>query len=82
MVMGGPINGGQIFGQYPSLSLGSELELGGGGLMLPTTSVDEYFAELAIWFGVAKSELPTIFPNIGHFYDINASDMPIGFLNV
>jgi hypothetical protein len=49
--------------------------------MLPTTSVDEYFAELAIWFGVAKSELSTIFPNIGNFYDTNSADMPIGFFN-
>jgi len=82
MVMGGPINGGQIFGQYPSLALGSEYELGGGGLLLPTTSVDEYFAELALWFGVSPNDLSTIFPNIGNFYDTSSSDMPIGFLNI
>lgn len=81
MVMGGPVNGGQIFGQYPSLALGSELELGGGGLLLPTTSVDEYFAELALWFGVAPTDLDIIFPNIGNFYDTSSGQMPIGFLN-
>jgi uncharacterized protein (DUF1501 family) len=77
MVMGGPIRGGQIFGQYPSLELNSEYELGGGGIMLPTTSVDEYFAELALWFGVSRSDLRTIFPNAGNFFDVDTA-MPIG----
>ncbi|MBT8191020.1 MAG: DUF1501 domain-containing protein [Bacteroidia bacterium] len=82
MVMGGNINGGQIFGTYPELVKGSEYELGGvwgTGIMLPSTSVDEYFAELALWFGVAPSELATIFPNIGNFYDTGSGVMPIGF---
>lgn len=82
MVMGGPVNGGQIFGQYPSLELDSEYELGGGGIMLPTTSVDEYFAELALWFGVTPSELSTIFPNIGNFYSPGTGvPNPIGFMS-
>ena len=79
MVMGAPIKGGQIFGQYPSLELNSDYELGGGGIMLPTTSVDEYFAELAMWFGVAESELTTILPNIGNFYSPGGSNsLPLG----
>ena len=45
--------------------------------MLPTTSVDEYFAELALWFGVSRSDLRDIFPNAANFFDVN-SDMPIG----
>jgi len=48
--------------------------------MIPTTSVDEYFGELALWFGVAPSELSTIFPNIGNFYSAGGNSMPIGFL--
>ena len=81
MVMGGPVNGGQIFGNYPSLELDSEYEIGGGGIILPTLSVDQYFAELAMWFGVSQSELATVFPNIGNFYDTSSSQLPIGFLN-
>ncbi len=80
MVMGGAVNGGQIFGNYPSLALNSELEVG-GGVFIPTTSVDEYFSELAIWLGVSPSALSDIFPNIGNFYDANSSELPIGFLN-
>jgi len=89
MVMGDAINGGQIFGTYPSLVLGSynqgddmnEIDMG-GGVLIPSLSCDEYFAELALWFGVSPSDLNTIFPNIGNFYDVNSSDMPIGFLNL
>ncbi len=81
MVMGSTINGGQVFGNYPSLELESDLELGGGGIMLPTLSVDEYFAELAMWFGVSAGELATLFPNLGNFYNSGSGNMPIGFMS-
>ena len=85
MVMGGAVKGGQIYGEYPLLELGSDLELSenanySNGVMIPTTSVDEYFAELALWFGVSPGELRTIFPNIGNFYDTASADRPIGFM--
>lgn len=79
-VMGGAVNGQRIFGEYPSLRLESDLDLGSGRLM-PTLSADEYFAELALWFGVPPSDLKTIFPNIGNFYNVNSGTAPIGFLN-
>lgn len=80
MVMGGKIDGGRLFGTYPSLELGNPLELGRGRL-IPTLSNDEYFAELALWLGVEPSELNTLFPNIGNFYDTASSQSPIGFIN-
>jgi uncharacterized protein (DUF1501 family) len=80
MVMGGPVNGGRIFGEYPLLELGSEYELSGSGIILPTLSVDQYFAELAIWFGVSTSELLDLFPNLGNFYSVNSGTKPIGFM--
>ncbi|NND33443.1 MAG: DUF1501 domain-containing protein [Saprospiraceae bacterium] len=82
MVMGGAqINGGRIFGDYPSPVLDGPLELG-GGVFLPTISTDQYFAEIARWFGVSNSELSTVFPNLENFYDIGSLDMPLGFLNL
>jgi uncharacterized protein (DUF1501 family) len=82
MVMGGKqVNGGSILGEYPSLVLDSNQEVG-GGVILPTTSTDQYFAELAKWFGVADSELKTIFPNLENFYSIGSTDLPLGFMNV
>ena len=81
MAMGGPIVGGNIFGTYPSLELNNSIEVG-GGVLIPQLSCDEYFAELAMWFGVSSSDLSTIFPNLGHFYDVGSGDAPIGFLNI
>ena len=78
-VMGGPIKGGNVFGKYPSLELGNDLDVGRGSL-IPTTASDLYFAELALWFGVPKSELPDLFPNIGEFYDIASNQPPMGFI--
>jgi hypothetical protein len=62
------------------LTLGSDLDLY-GGIMLPTTANDLYFAELALWFGVSPSELPTLLPNLGNFYTPGTS-APLGFLNI
>ncbi|MEM8858076.1 MAG: DUF1501 domain-containing protein [Chloroflexota bacterium] len=78
MVMGGAVRGQRIYGEYPQLYEDNPLDTGRGRL-IPTTSCDEYFAELAMWFGVDKSELSTVFPNIGRFYDTNSSSKPIGF---
>lgn len=81
MVMGSAVNGRQLYGQYPDLYEGNSLDTGRGRL-IPTTSCDEYFGEMALWFGVDPSELSTVFPNIGRFYDVNSSQlMPVGFLN-
>ena len=79
MVMGGDIIGKRIFGEYPSLALGSNLELG-SGVLLPQISADQYFAELALWFGVDPTDLPLIFPTLTNFYQ-PGTGMPIGFLN-
>ena len=57
MVMGGAVRGGQIYGNYPTLSSSSPLDVG-RGVYVPTTAVDQYFAELALWFGVSQSDLP------------------------
>jgi len=80
MAMGGAVNGSNVFGNYPSLALNGPQNVGDGALM-PTTSVDQYLAELALWFGVAPSDLGLIFPNLSNFYSIGSGGMPIGFLN-
>ncbi|MEM8993538.1 MAG: DUF1501 domain-containing protein [Acidobacteriota bacterium] len=78
IVMGGPVVGGDIYGEYPQLYADNELDTGRGRL-IPTTSCDEYFAELALWLGVAPSDLATVLPNIGRFYT-PGSGAPVGFL--
>ena len=79
IVMGGSVAGGLIYGHYPELSPGNPLDTG-RGVYAPTTSVDEYFAELALWFGVPPSDLATVLPNVGTFYAPGSATPPMGFL--
>lgn len=81
LVMGGAVQGGAIFGEYPrSLAQDNPLDVGRGRL-IPTMSVDQYAAELAMWMGISNDgELETVLPNIRTFYPANASDAPVGFL--
>jgi hypothetical protein len=39
----------------------------GQGRLLPTTSIDQYAATLAKWFGVDDSEMPSVLPNITNY---------------
>jgi uncharacterized protein (DUF1501 family) len=73
-VMGDAVLGGDIYGQMPSLTVGANDDVG-RGRWIPTTSVDEYSATLATWFGVSAINLPTVLPNIGRFAKPN-----LGFL--
>ena len=77
-VVGGAVRGRKIYGEYPDLAETSPLNVGRGSL-LPTTSADEYFAELALWMGVPPGDLPLVLPNISNFYAPGASP-PLGFL--
>lgn len=84
MVMGGAVNGKKMYGDFPSLLLDyndNPLNVNSRGSLIPTTSVDEYFAELALWFGVSPTDLPMVLPNINNFYS-PGSAMPIGFMDM
>ncbi|HBL26415.1 MAG TPA: hypothetical protein DD490_06235, partial [Acidobacteria bacterium] len=74
LVMGGAVLGGRFYGTVPTLAVDGPDD-SSEGRWIPTTSVDEYSATLASWFGVSGSDLSTVFPNIGRF---NNPDM--GFL--
>ena len=79
IVMGGAVDGGRIYGEYPVLAMNSPLDVG-RGVYAPTTAVDEYFAELARWFGVPASELDQVLPNVRSFYSPERTTPPIGFM--
>ena len=80
LVMGGPVQGGRIYGTFPDLTLESSDDTGYGGRTIPTTSVDSLFAEMLRWFGVPASDMAQVLPNIGNFYNVQSSSLPIGFL--
>lgn len=76
MVMGGPIKGSDIFGNYPSLHLDNSLNVSPRGNLIPTTSVDEFYAEMALWFGVSPNDLNYVLPNLCNFYSSSGCTVP------
>ena len=69
-----------LFRSPDDLGLGGKWDVGTNGRLLPTTSVDQYMAELALWLGVSKTDLAAVFPNIGNFYDVGSAALPVGFM--
>lgn len=77
-VFGGAVDGGRIYGEYPSLALGSGVDTGRGRL-IPSTSVDEFISDLAIWMGVSNTNLPLVLPNLSRFHD-SAAGAAMGYM--
>lgn len=75
-VVGGAVNGGDFYGDMPTIEIGSSDTVSDHGRVIPTIAVDEYAATLAQWFGVAPGQVSDIFPNIGRF---NSTDL--GFMS-
>jgi uncharacterized protein (DUF1501 family) len=81
-VMGGSVLGGDFYGSlrpdgtgtyFPTISLGGADDTDSGtaprGRWIPTTSVDQYAATLARWFGLPQDAptLQSVFPNLANF---------------
>jgi uncharacterized protein (DUF1501 family) len=67
LIMGGSVQGQRLFGAFPDLTLGGPSDTDSLGRWIPTTSVDQYGATLAKWFGVPAVDIAQVFPNIGRF---------------
>jgi uncharacterized protein (DUF1501 family) len=74
LMVGGAVNGGQIYGTMPTLALISPDDIGEGRI-IPTTSMDQYGATLGRWFGLQDSDMADVYPNLHNF---NASNL--GFM--
>lgn len=78
-IMGGAVQGGRFYGSvrpdgtglpygYPALQLGGPDDTTSNrGQWIPTTSIDQYAATLANWYGLAVSDRATVFPNLSKF---------------
>lgn len=73
LIVGGAVKGGDIYGRMPDLTLRGVQDTGSRGQWIPTTSVDEYSATLARWFGVSATDLPIVLPNAGRFAHQNVA---------
>lgn len=67
LVMGGGVKGGDLYGQFPTLALAGPDDANNRGVWVPTTSLEQYGAALATWFGVAPDQLSQVFPNLPNF---------------
>lgn len=83
-VFGGAVQGGQLYGSYPELVVGGQDDVprSSRGRWIPSTSVDQYTAVLANWFGIPinSSEMQTILPNLNRFPDPLRNETNLTFL--
>ncbi len=74
-VMGGAVRGGNFYGTYPTLALGGPDDADTRGRWIPTTSVEQYAATLASWYGLSPSDFPAVFPLLDRFPTSNLGFM-------
>lgn len=66
VVVGGAVQGRKLYGTFPTLAVNGPDD-SGGGRWIPTTSVDQYAATIARWFGVEAAEIMLVAPHIDRF---------------
>ncbi len=74
-VIGDAVRGGDFYGKPATPVLNGPDDLGGDGRWIPSTSIEQYGATLARWFGIADADLPYVFPNLGSFANTNLGFM-------
>ncbi|MBS1808313.1 MAG: DUF1501 domain-containing protein [Acidobacteria bacterium] len=73
MIIGGAVSGGRIYGQFPLMTNYANFNSTNSdyadnrGTMLPNTSLSQYGATLAKWFGATDAQLDSVFPTLPSF---------------
>lgn len=67
LVVGGAVQGGRLFGQFPEPVIRGSQDSGGQGNWIPTTSTEAYAATLGRWFGANDEVLAQVFPRLTNF---------------
>jgi uncharacterized protein (DUF1501 family) len=74
LVVGGAVNGRELYGSYPLLAIDGPEDVS-GGRMIPSTSADQYAATLSKWFGIQDADLDVVAPNL-----VNFAQRDLGFM--
>ncbi len=82
IVMGGPIDGGKVYGTMPIMNADDPQYWDNGrGILVPSISHDQMSSTVAKWFGgFTNSELRELFPNLNNGGWSN-SDLDLGFIS-
>ena len=67
LVLGGSLRSADVHGTFPQLAIDGPDDVSKRGVWLPSTSLDQYAATMASWFGVPDSALKSVFPNLSNF---------------
>jgi len=67
LVLGGAVRGGDFYGTFPTLVTNGPDDADSRGRWIPTTSVEQYAATLASWYGLPAADLPAVFPLLNRF---------------
>ncbi|HEV8157823.1 MAG TPA: DUF1501 domain-containing protein [Pyrinomonadaceae bacterium] len=87
-VIGGSVLGGDFYGTntsngtpYPNLTMNGPDDADSGtnarGRWIPTTSVEQYAATLARWYGLPEANMSSVFPNYNNFISTGTN---LGFM--
>jgi uncharacterized protein (DUF1501 family) len=85
-IMGGSVLGGNFYGMntsngtpFPTLTFNgpddTDSSSSARGRWIPTTSVEQYAATLASWYGLPSTDMAAVFPNIANFANTNLGFM-------
>lgn len=66
LVVGGAVNGGKLYGMFPTPVVGGPQDAG-QGVWIPSLASDQLGGELARWFGADGASSDEIFPRLRHF---------------
>lgn len=73
LILGSAVNGGRMYGKYPLMTNYANFNATNSdyadnrGVMLPNTSLSQYGATLAKWFGTTDLDLDSLFPTLANF---------------